>query len=104
MAKLNSIGVRAKDIDRIIDKAIHSIGTGEGKFSCCALTPTGDDGKGWLVRRAYTRTFAPVMDYIDNYGYAFATEVNHAANSPESETNLRVLLLSLFRAAWRDLV
>ena len=104
MKKLNWIGTPAQEVDRIIDKAIHNIGTGEGRFSCCALTLTGYDGKGWTVRRAYIRTFGPVTDYIDNYGYAFATEVSQAANSPRSEINLRILLLSLFKAAWRDLV
>ena len=104
MTKLNLLGIKAAEIDRIIDKAILRIGSGGYKYSCCALARASDDGKSWAVRRTYTRTFGPVMAYRDNYGYAFATEVSQAANSPRSEINLRILLLSLFRAAWRDLV
>ncbi|KKM61420.1 hypothetical protein LCGC14_1531800 [marine sediment metagenome] len=103
MAKLNSIGVRAKDIDRIIDGAIQRIGTGEDKYSCCALMQRGESSRSWKVRNAYTHTFSPVTYCPDNYGYAFATEVTRATN-PNTKANFRVFMLSLFRAAWRDLV
>ena len=104
MAKLNSIGVKAKDIDRIIDRAILAIGTGEDVYSCCALITEVEDHLGWAVRKAYTRTFGPVTDYLDNYGYAFATEVHKAIRNDGNKANFRILMLSLFRAAWRDLV
>jgi len=49
MAKLNSIGVRAKDIDRIIDGAIQRIETGEDVYSCCALITQGKRIDDWKV-------------------------------------------------------
>ncbi|KKL27816.1 hypothetical protein LCGC14_2381410 [marine sediment metagenome] len=102
----NWIGIPAKDIDRIIDDAIWSIGTGEDSFSCCALLEfNGENTLNWAVRKAYTHTFGPATDYLDNYGWAFSTEVNLAGRGNyESMANLRVFMLSLFRAAWRDLV
>ena len=107
MAKVNSIGVKAGDVDRIIDAAILRIETGEDVYSCCAfmLAGTKDYLDGWKVRKAYTRTFGPVTSYIDNFGYAFSTEVNRATHNNSSKAkDFRVLMLSLFRAAWRDLV
>ena len=104
MKKPNWIGIPARDIDRIIDKAIKRIVTGEEMFSCCAFITGLNDTRGWAVRKAYTRTFGPVTSYIDNCGYAFATEVNRATNSLNEVGNLRIVMLSLFRAAWRDLV
>ena len=104
MSKINEIGIPARDIDRIINRAIRLIGTGEHKYSCCALTAEGDLERCWKVRKAYTRTFSPVTDYVDNYGYSFVAEVKCATNSPNEAENLRILMLSLFRAAWRDLV
>ena len=104
MAKLNGIGIPAQDVDRIIDRAIQLIGTSAHKYSCCALTPVGDTIQGWKVRKAYTRTFGPVTSYIDNYGYALSMEVSRATyGTPREARNLRVFMLSLFRAAWRDL-
>ena len=104
MSKINGIGIPVRDVDQIITRAIRRIGTGEDRYSCCALTPAaaGDVGKGWKVRKAYTHTFGPVTDYPDSYGYAFAAEVQQATNE-DTETDFRVLMLSLFRAAWRDL-
>ena len=105
MAKLNSIGVRAKDVDRIIDKAIRCIGLGQEVFSCCALIVGGKENNtlSWKVRKAYTRTLGPLTIYPDHYGYAFSVEVRKATNKG-NKANFRVLLLSLFKAAWRDLV
>ena len=106
MSKTNGIGIPARDVDRIIDGAIQRIATGEDVYSCCALTLAGtkDYLDGWKVRAAYTRTFGPVTDYPDNYGYSFATEVNRATyNNRSKAKDFRVLMLSLFRAAWRDL-
>ncbi|KKK61407.1 hypothetical protein LCGC14_3014670, partial [marine sediment metagenome] len=37
MAKLNSIGVKARDIDRIFADAIERIAKGEEEFSCTAI-------------------------------------------------------------------
>ena len=105
MSKINGIGIPAQDVDRIIDTAILRIETGEHVYSCCALIAEAEDHSGWAVRKAYTRTFGPVIDYQDNYGYAFATEVNRATyNNRSKAKDFRVLMLSLFRAAWRDLV
>ena len=107
MAKLNSIGVKVRDIDRIIDTAILRIETGKDVYSCCALTlaATKDYDDGWKVRKAYTHTFGPVTGYPDNYGYVFVMVVNRATyNNSSKAKDLRILMLSLFRAAWRDLV
>ena len=104
MSKINGIGIPARDVDRIIGKAIQRIGTGEDKYSCCALMQRGESSRSWKVRNAYTHTFGPVTYCPDNYGYAFTTEVNRATNSSDEARNLRIIMLSLFRAAWRDLV
>ena len=103
MEKLNSIGVRAKDIDRIIDKAILGVGLGLETYSCCALTNVKGCVPSWEVRKAYTRTFGPVTYIPDNYGYTFAAKVSKATNKG-NRANFRVFMLSLFKAAWRDLV
>ena len=103
MTKLNLIGVRARDIDRIIDRAIQRIGKGEDRYSCCALIKKGDLARCWKVRKAYTDTFGPVTIYSDHFGYMFAAEVSLAATH-ETTANFRILMLSLFRVAWRDLV
>ena len=105
MRKPNWIGIPAGDIDRIIDKAIRDIGTGEETFSCCALVVESLDIPGWAVRKAYTNIFGPVVDYQDSYGYAFSTEVARASRGNFGRAaDLRVFMLSLFRVAWRDLV
>ncbi len=103
MAKLNSTGIKAEKIDRIIDKAIRLIGLGQELYSCCALTDVGGPPLGWEVRKAYTHAFGPVTIYPDHYGYAFATEVYKVTND-KTKANFRILMLSLFKAAWRDLV
>ncbi len=104
MAKLNSIGVSAKNIDRIIDEAIRRIETGEDVYSCCALITQGKRIDDWKVRKFYTKTFGSPTLYPDNYGYVFATEVNRATyNNSSKAKDFRIFMLSLFRAAWRDL-
>ena len=102
MSKVNGIGTPAREVDRIIDKAIQLIGTGAHRYSCCALTPARDTGAGWKVRKVYTRTFGPATIYPDHFGYVFSSEVQKAA--PFTTLEFRVTMLSLFRAAWRDLV
>ena len=103
MAKLNSTGIKAEKIDRIIDKAILGVGLGLETYSCCALSDVRGCVLGWKVREAYTHAFGPATIYPDNYGYAFATEV-HKVTNDETKANFRILMLSLFKAAWRDLV
>ncbi len=105
MSKINGIGVLAKDVDRIIDAAILRIETGEDVYSCCAFTTQVKRIGDWKVRKFYTKTFGPPTLYPDNYGYTFATEVNRATyNNRSKAKDFRVLMLSLFRVAWRDLV
>ena len=103
MSKVNGIGISARDIDQIIDRAIQLIGAGEYKYSCCALTAEEDYHKCWKVRQAYTRIFGPHTDYLDNHGYEFARKVKQATNAA-TVADFRVFMLSLFKAAWRDLV
>ncbi len=103
MAKLNGIGMPARDVDRIIDGAIRDVGLGMKTYSCCALSDAGEGIQGWEVRKAYTRAFGPVTKYPDHYGYELAVEVSKATYK-KNKANFRVLMLSLFKAAWRDLV
>ena len=102
MRKPNWIGIPARDVDRIIDKAIQRIGKGRDRYSCCALIEMGDLEKCWKVRKAYTNAFGPVTEFVDNYGYAFAGAVN-LATTHQTAADFRVLMLSLFRVVWRDL-
>ena len=107
MAKLNSIGVKAKDIDRIFADAIRRIAEGDEEFSCTAIaalstyTVTQDQLK---VRRLYEDTFAPRPR--SKWPLDLLTRVtNHVGivNNDRSQ-GFRILMLSLVKAAWRDLV
>jgi len=107
MAKLNSIGVKARDIDRIFADAIERIAKGEEEFSCVAIgslsgySPNLNQLK---VRQFYTDALAlgprakARLDLLgrvtDHVGYD---------NNDESQ-GFRILMLSLVKAAWRDLV
>ena len=103
--KLN--GVEAEKVDEIIDYAIEEINLSLDMFSCCALIVPGENyDKGWVIRRLYTSTFNDnPLGKTDNYGYGFSNAILEAfPNIGEERRDLRILLLSLFRAAWRDLV
>ena len=107
MAKLNSIGVKVKDIDRIFANAIRRIAEGDEEYSCCAIGKLDQFAKspGTLeVRQLYVDALAPrprskrshnllcrVIDYVGH------------DNNDESQ-GFRILMLSLVKAAWRDLV
>ena len=93
-------------VDGILDVAIEDVESGLEEFSCCALTIPGDlYQEGWLVRRVYSKTFTDNVVPHDNYGHAFSEAVLRFSPSNKQERReLRVLLLSLFKAAWRDLV
>ncbi len=109
MAKLNSLGIRAREIDWIFADAIERIAEGDEQFSCCAIIRIDQyqyAGTGNLlkVRQFYADAFAPrpyakppfdllgrVTDYV---GYK---------KNDESQ-GFRILMLSLVKAAWRDLV
>ena len=108
MEEINLNGVEAEKVDEIIDGAIFCVEAGLEEFSCCALTQPGEDYKnGWATRRLYTTTFNdnPLDGHADNYGYGFADGIREACpNTKEERRDFRILLLSLFKAAWRDLV
>ncbi|KKM94613.1 hypothetical protein LCGC14_1196560 [marine sediment metagenome] len=107
MRNLNSIGVRAKDIDRIFADAIRRIAEGREEFSCVAIgarggyTITQDQLK---VRQFYVYALAPrprarmYLGLLDR-----VTKHVGVINNDESQ-GFRILMLSLVEAAWRDLV
>ena len=107
MAKLNRLGIRAKDIDRIFDNAIRRIAEGEEEFSCCAIEslshcPINRDRV--RVRRFYENAFAPrshAKFHIDLRG-RIARYVG--IDNTDKSQGFRILMLSLVKAAWRDLV
>ncbi|KKL91303.1 hypothetical protein LCGC14_1896100 [marine sediment metagenome] len=107
MEEINLNRVEAERADEIIDYAIEQIDLGLDEFSCCALTQPGENyDEGWVIRRLYTTTFNdnPLDGQTDNYGHGFANEINQYSPCREERVELRILLLSLFKAAWRDLV
>ena len=105
MAKMNSIGVSAKNIDRIFAGAIRRIAEGEDEFSCCAITRivpfTKDKTK---VKEFYVE----VLEARHPKGWKtdlLMRVVNHVGSKMTNESQgFRILMLSLVKAAWRDLV
>ncbi len=107
MAKLNSIGVRAKDIDRIFSNAIKQIAEGEQEFSCVAISSlllNNHNRNRLKVRRLYedTLTSGPCNELSFSL---LCLVINHVGcvNNNKSQ-GFRILMLSLVKAAWRDLV
>ena len=106
MAKLNSLGIRAAEIDRIFDNAIRRIAEGDEEFSCTAI--------GSLGYYPYNQNQLKVRQfYVDALAARqrakFPTDLlsrvtNHVGckNNDESQ-GFRILMLSLIKAAWRDL-
>ena len=103
MKSIDAIGVSEQDVDRILDGAIQLIGTGVEVYSCCALTVPGNDyQKGKRIRQVYCAVFGDSQAY-DPMGEVFRMAIENT--TPKNKwVGLRVLLLSLFKAAWRDLV
>lgn len=116
---MSKINLTRKQIDRIFDEAIKAIGTGEETFSCLAL----------LFRN---RTVADLYEKIYGFGLhpapgknstsdrllynvmRFASNRQSWKNWDRDSTltpdeaiiakNLRIVMLSLARVAWRDWV
>ena len=105
MAKLNSIGVKARDIDRIFSDAIAQIANGEQAFSCCAIS-TLDlyDREGITIRRFYTDVFAPRPGAKPPFGLLSRVTNHVGIRGTDKSQGFRILMLSLVKAAWRDLV
>ena len=104
MKSINAIGVSERDVDRIIDAAIERIGIGLYAYSCCALSAPGDDYvKGLRIREVYAKVFTDGPELVNDAGETFRRQIEHYV-SPKEWRNLRILLLSLFKAAWKDLV
>ena len=107
MEKLNSIGVRAKDIDRIFANAIKRIAEGSAEFSCCAIGALGNytiNPDRLKVRQLYVDALAPrprtklSLDLLNRV-------LNHVGlTANDKSQGFRILMLSLVKAAWRDLV
>ena len=109
MAKLNSLGVRAVEIDRIFADAIERIAEGEEEFSCCAIGRLDQNQYDRIsnplkVRQLYVDALAPKprtkppLDLLTR-----VTDHVSATNNDKSQ-GFRILMLSLVKAAWRDLV
>ena len=107
MEKLNSIGVRAKDIDRIFADAIERIAEGKQEFSCVAISSLDSCSLNLnrlKVRQFYTGVLAPRprekgrLDLLTRVTNHVGCEAN------DESQGFRVLMLSLVKAAWRDLV
>ena len=108
MAKLNSIGVKARDIDRIFADAIERIAKGEEEFSCVAIgslsgySPNLNQLK---VRQFYTDVLALGPRAKVRLADLLCRVIDHVGcdNNDESQ-GFRILMLSLVKAAWRNLV
>ena len=105
MTKLNSIGVRAKDIDRIFADAIKRVAKGDDEFSCNAITRlSGFRGVQWKVKDFYVKALEARpekgvrIDLLTRVLYYVGYE------STDESQGFRILMLSLVKAAWRDLV
>ena len=107
MAKVNSIGVRAKDIDRIFADAIRRIAEGDEEFSCCAIgksdqyTSNLDSLK---VRQLYVDALAPRGDWKPNQDLLTRVTNHVGCENNDKSQGFRILMLSLVKAAWKDLV
>ena len=105
MAKLNSIGVKAEKIDRIFANAIAKIANGKQEFSCCAISTLSEHERDALIiREFYTDVLDPrpsaklplslLLRVMNHVGY----------DNTDKSQGFRILMLSLIKAAWRDLV
>lgn len=104
MAKLDSIGVRAKDIDRIFEYAIGRIAEGKDEFSCCAIATIYSSKDKLKVRRFYVEVLGP-RPHATGYNSLLTRVLDHVGNNKTDESQgFRILMLSLAKAAWRDLV
>ena len=107
MAKLNRLGIRAREIDQIFDNAIRRIAEGDEEFSCVAigsLSHYPNTQSQLKVRQLYMEAFAQRLRTkrsLDLLGRV--TEHVGCHNNDESQ-GFRILMLSLVKAAWRDLV
>ena len=105
MKKLNSIGVRAKDIDRIFGNAIAKIARGEQEFSCCAIgTWDQHNTKQIRVRKFYAYVLAPRPRAKGLLDLLFRVTDHVGRENNDESQGFRILMLSLVKAAWRDLV
>ena len=106
MAKLNSIGVKAKDIDRIFADAIKRIAEGDDEFSCCAISKLDNIKREcWKVREFYTEVLEPGLPQRKPPFDLLSRVVDHVGLVDNNKSQgFRILMLSLVKAAWRDLV
>ena len=84
-------------------EAARKIAEGEEKYSCYAImsgTTHGFYSPPWEIEniKKYCEIFGPGGGY-----YGFVSEIINATNNdPKKMTNLRVLLLTLMAACWKD--
>ena len=105
MKKPNWIGIPARDIDRIFADAIERIAEGDAEFSCCAISTLElHERDASVIRQFYTGVFAPRTG--GNRPYLLLPRVtNHVGvRRTDKSQGFRILMLSLVKAAWRDLV
>ena len=90
-------GLSARKVDAVFDKTIKLVGEDLEEYSCIALHKFDVVG---VVRNFYTDIMSP----NDSFGYDLAHNIESAYKTQENRKNLRVVMLSLVKAAWRDLV
>ena len=105
MAKIGVNEIRAEKIDRIFSNAIAKIANGEQQFSCCAITTFDQlDRDALIIRQFYTDVLAPrpsAKTPVD----LLVRVTNHVGSRRTNKSqDFRILMLSLIKAAWRDLV
>ena len=106
MAKIRGTEIRAKRIDRIFSNAIAKIANGEQEFSCCAIgTLFGRrDRQSLTIRQFYADVFASRPGAKPPHELLFRVTDHVGARYADKSQGFRILMLSLVKAAWRDLV
>ena len=106
MAKIDGIEIKAKKIDRIFSNAIAKIANGNQEFSCCAISTLVDlrDRDALIVRGFYTDVFAPRPGEKTPSDLLFRVVEHVGAPCTDESQGFRILMLSLVKAAWGDLV
>ena len=105
MAKIEGTKIRGEKIDRIFSNAIAKIANGEQEFSCCAIT-TFDQlcGDALIIRQFYTDMLAPRQGVNPSVDLLVRVTNHVGIRRTDKSQGFRILMLSLVKAAWRDLV
>ena len=105
MAKIRGIEIRAEKIDRIFSNAIAQIANGKQEFSCSAIAILYQYKRDALaIREFYTDVFAPRPGEERSSDLLFRVSDHVGIPRTDKSQGFRILMLSLVKAAWRDLV